>query len=196
MTVNMGEQTDERLMVLVVERDVGAYRALYQRYAAVVKGLSTNIVGDQAVAEEIVQETFWRVWTNAESFNQQRGSFPSWLFGIARNRSIDVLRRSKREHVEPLADEPWEQSTAVAHLIAEQDVAESASLAMQQKEVRAALAQLPPEQRDVIHWIYFQGRTRREIAQTEEIAFGTINTRARLALEKLRRALEAHSIEA
>lgn len=196
VTVNMGEESDERLMALVVDRDVAAYRALYNRYAAVVKGLAYKIVGDEGAAEEIVQESFWRIWANADSFDARRGSFANWLFGIARNQSIDMVRRQARARVEVWHDEPLEEATAVARLADDHDVPESAQLAMQEKQVRAALALLPAEQREVIHWIYFQGRTRREIAQSENIAFGTINTRARLALDKLRRALEVHELGA
>lgn len=179
-------------MALVVERDVVAYRTLYDRYAAVVKGLAYRIVEDDGAAEEIVQEAFWRIWANAGSFDARRGSFATWLFGIARNQSVDIVRRQARARVEVWRDEPLEEATAVALLADDHDVPESAQRAMQEKRVRVALAQLPAEQQEVIHWIYFQGRTRREIADSENIAFGTINTRARLALDKLRRALGAH----
>jgi RNA polymerase sigma-70 factor (ECF subfamily) len=108
------------------------------------------------------------------------------LFRIARNLAIDLLRRRK------FTLESLHIGTTIErHLVAEHDVVETAWVSLQQEQVHLALAELPPEQRDVINWIYFQGKTRREIAQEKEIPFGTINTRAKLALDKLRRALQA-----
>lgn len=195
------ELTDEALIHLVqTEGNIHAFRQLYTRYVPIVVGLSTKIVGDTALAEEIAQETFWRVWHNAASYQLERGTFANWMFGIARNLSIDALRRYKKMPTRPFVLDEFdreEQHHDLKWLSSDGDeVADTAWMRWRQKEIVAAMDELPPEQRDVIVWVYFQGKTRREIASQEDIPFGTINTRTRLALDKLRRILEGRGIEA
>jgi RNA polymerase sigma-70 factor (ECF subfamily) len=88
-----GEITDEQLIARTVRGDVAAFELIYDRYAPTVMGLALRVVADRALAEEVVQETFWRVWRNAASFQGQRGAFAGWLLGITRNLAIDVCRR-------------------------------------------------------------------------------------------------------
>ena len=188
------EVTDEALIAIVTQSgDVNAFRRLFERYSAIVMGLAYKMVGDHALAEEIVQETFWRVWHNAPSYNQEKGSFSTWMFGIARNLCIDALRRYKRVQIQSLEIDDahqWSKSEVVFAAPAV-DTAEVANTLIRHEHVRDAMEKLPPEQRDVIHWVYFQGKTRREIAAEQNIPFGTINTRARLALQKLKSALQS-----
>ena len=194
--MDLEKLNDEQLMALVNMQDMSAYKILYERYKRAVLGLSYRIVRDQAVAEEITQETFWRIWKNASGFNNQRGTFLNWMFGIARNLSIDKVRRKKKIEMQPLPEENYEtDARGQRPLPADHDVPEMAWTAMQHQKVKVALADLPTEQRDVVNWIYFQGMTRREIAQVYNIPFGTINTRARLALDKLKRSLLALGVE-
>lgn len=182
-------------MMLVMKQDVVAYKTLFERYKRSVLGLSFKILQDKAAAEEIMQETFWRIWQNADSFNSQRGSFPNWMFGIARNLSIDVVRRGQKIKMQTLPDMQQEHAYASPHFKADHDVAEAAVSLLQHEQVRLAITSLPEEQQEVVEWIYFQGKTRRQISQEHGIPFGTINTRARLALDKLKRALEAQGFE-
>ncbi|MFZ1398328.1 MAG: sigma-70 family RNA polymerase sigma factor [Candidatus Promineifilaceae bacterium] len=182
-------------MILVSKQDVAAYKTLYERYKRSVLGLSYKILGDRAAAEEIMQETFWRIWHNAASFNTQRGSFPNWMFGIARNLSIDIARRGQKIKMQALPDLYQERAEANLSYQDDHDVADAALSLLRHEQVHLAMTHLPDEQREVVEWIYFQGKTRREIAQEYDIPFGTINTRARLALDKLKRALEAQGFE-
>lgn len=184
--------SDAQLMTRVANGDMDAYRELYQRYSSSVMGLSYRIVKDTGTAEEVMQETFWRIWRGSASFDQKRGTFTNWMFGIARNLSIDVVRRHKKIQMEPLGGPPPEQDQPSRQYKSDHDVAESAWLSLKHEQVHLALSELPDEQRDVVEWIYFQGKTRREIARESGIPFGTINTRAKLALKKLRRALEVN----
>lgn len=188
----MKELSDEQLIARVKTGDTTAYKELYHRYASPVLGLSYRIVGDRAKAEEIMQETFWRVWDNVDSFRKQRGTFPNWVFGIARNLSIDVVRRRKIVRMEPLPDAHGDYAETSEQMKDDHDVAEAAWLLMKSEKVHHAMRELPDEQREVVEWIYFQGMTRREIAKEKDIPFGTINTRAQLALKKLKRALESN----
>lgn len=182
-------------MALVIKQDVTAYKTLYERYKRSVLGLSYKILGDSAAAEEVMQETFWRIWHNAASFDTERGSFPNWMFGIARNLSIDIVRRGQKIKMQALPDMHYEHAEASPHYKDDHDVADAALSLLRHEQVHLAMTSLPEDQRDVVEWIYFQGKTRRQIAQEHDIPFGTINTRARLALDKLKRALQAQGFE-
>ncbi len=191
----MNEHSDEQLVQRVTVGEAPAFRQLYERYGSRVMGLSIKIIGDHALAEEVTQETFWRIWHNADAFHEGRGTFQNWMFGIARNLSIDMLRKHKRIRLESLSEPSADHDKPVRQLQDEHDVVESAWASLQQEQVHAALECLPEDQRNVIDWIYFQGKTRREIALEQNIPFGTINTRAQLALKKLRQALQDNGYE-
>src|SRR3974377_670207 len=184
-----GEITDEQLVARTMRGDVAAFEVLYDRYAPTVMGLALRIVADRALAEEVVQETFWRVWRNAASFQGQRGAFAGWLLGIARNLAIDFCRRRGVRPQVLFSDADESPIERVPDQSA--DVAESAWTAIKNQQVYAALGDLPPEQRRAIGLCYFGGLTRQEIAARTGEPLGTIHTRARLALKKLRAALLA-----
>jgi RNA polymerase sigma-70 factor (ECF subfamily) len=184
---------DEALMAQVVAGDSTALEKLYDRYAAILMGVVLRIVQDRHIAEEIVQETFWRVWDKAHLFDNSQGQFSTWMYSIGRRLAIDHTRRQK---IRPQAarNEAEEES-----LLREPDgaphVAEMADLRIQQERIRSVLNMLSPEQFQVIELAYFKGLTRQEIAQEIDTPLGTIHTRARLGLQKLRTALEAAGIE-
>lgn len=169
--------------------DIVAFRDLYDKYSSAALGLSYKIVRNRKLAEDIVQETFWRIWHNSAQFDGSKGRFTSWMFGIARNLSIDAIRRNKRVTLQPVFDEQTQDEGVNSVLTEDEDMADLAWAEVRHKEVRSVIKMLPPEQLDVIIWIYFQGKTRRQIAQEQNIPFGTINTRARLALKKLQAML-------
>ena len=157
-------------------------------------GVALKIIGDQALAEDILQETFWRVWQNAAAYQSQLGPFTGWLFRIVRNLSIDAYRR---RNVRPQAilsangSDPILDETPDPDM----DVAEQAQAILTNRQIRTALASLPDVQRQVIELAYFYGMTRQEIAEATGEALGTIHTRARLALQKLRGELERDEFE-
>jgi len=192
----LSDTPDETLAARVARGDSAALEALYDRYASRVLGLSIKIVSDQALAEDILQETFWRVWQSAGTYQPQLGAFTGWLFRIARNLSIDAYRR---RNVRPQAvmssreqgDDPILEQTPDPDM----DVAEQAQSILRNRQVRRALASLPSVQRQVIEMAYFNGMMRQEIAEATGEALGTIHTRARLALQKLRGELERDEFE-
>lgn len=185
------EWSDEQLIAQVARGDTAAYEMLYDRYGSMVMGLALKITGDRSLAEEVVQETFWRVWRKADLFQTQRGTFTSWFFGITRNLSIDLLRRQKTQ-VQPVmeAEQIIEQTADPST-----DVPEAAWLRQKHQQMRTAIETLPNEQRSVIEMAYFRGMTRQEIAQATGEPLGTIHTRARLALQKLREELQMQGFE-
>lgn len=187
---------DEALVTRVARGDSAALEVLYDRYASRVLGISLKIVGDQALAEDILQETFWRVWQSAATYQSQLGAFAGWLFRIARNLSIDAYRR---RNVRPqiMMNTRGEDSVPVLEETPDpdMDVAEQAQAILTNRQIRNALASLPDVQRQVIELAYFYGMTRQEIAEATGEALGTIHTRARLALQKLRGELERDEFE-
>ena len=181
--------SDEFLAAQVARGESHALETLYDRYASTVLGISVKIMGDQAAAEDVLQETFWRVWRSAASFQSQRGSFTGWLFRIARNLAIDAYRR-RNIRPRPITDVDDSDSKIDQTPDPNIDVAEQSQLLLNHKQVLSALATLPRVQRQVIEMAYYYGMTRQEIAEATGEALGTIHTRARLALQKLRAELQ------
>lgn len=188
------ELSDETLITQVARGDSSALEALYDRYASTVLGISLRIGGDQMVAEEVLQETFWRVWRHAVTYQPQLGSFTAWLFRIARNLVID-LHRKQNSRLRILGYDSHDALDIDQTPDPNADVPEQAQASFKQQQVRKALATLPEEQRQVIEMAYFFGMTRQEIAEATGEALGTIHTRARLGLQKLRRELEKQNFE-
>jgi RNA polymerase sigma-70 factor (ECF subfamily) len=186
--------SDEVLMSQVARGSPDALEALYDRYAAAVLGICLKVVGDRALAEDALQETFWRVWKNASSYRAERGTPAGWLSRIARNLAIDSYRR---RNVRPQVLETSEGSDPVLEEVPDPDtnVAEQTQVLLTNRQVRKALASLPPGQRQVIEMAYFYGMTRQEIAEATGEALGTIHTRARLGLQKLREELDREEFE-
>lgn len=179
--------SDAALMARVAQQDRRALEQLYDKYAAAAMGLALKMLGERNTAEEIVQEAFWRVWKRASTFELQRGQFTAWLFGIVHNLAIDELRR-RRVRPNTVSTDAEDDSILELpdHAV---DVAESAFQRVTGEQVRLALRELPDAQRSVIELAYFEGMTHQEIAARLDEPIGTIHTRARLALQKLRETL-------
>lgn len=181
------DMSDLELLGQVQKQSRRALEVLYDRYAAKAFGLAYKILRDRDLAQEIVVDAFWRVWQRAEQFQKGRGSFASWFYGIVRHLAIDELRRRDARPV-PSEDEQLESALAndVTH---ENDVTEIVARQLYADSVRHALNSLPHAQRQVLWLAYFEGLTRQEISQRLGQPLGTIHTRARLGLEKLRMLL-------
>jgi len=180
--------TDETLLQQIMQHNTEALAALYDRYAQTVYQLILRIVREPAVADELLQETFWQVWQKAEQF-QERGSAAAWLCRIARNMSLDELRRQKARP-QSLALSEQEYEAAFANR-ADQSrrVEEAVDHAWTHQRLRQALEQLPAEQRLCLELAYFQGMSQREIAAHLDTPVGTVKTRVRLGMEKLEHLL-------
>lgn len=178
------EIPDDALIARIVARDRDAFSLLFDRYAGKALGFATRITGDQALAEDVIQEAFWRVWQRAGSFDPVRASFSTWLMGIVHHCAIDALRR-QRCRITPVELEAADHEL---HLTCDEnaDVAECAWLRIAGEQVRRALAQLPAAQRVVIELAFFAGFSRQEIAAHLNEPLGTVHTRARLGMNKLK----------
>lgn len=184
---------DVTLIGLVAHARPEALSELYERYSRLVFSLAVNSVGDPGTAEEITQDVFVRVWEGARLYKPDRGKVSTWLTSIARHRAIDQLRRR--------GSRPDRYSMTWAEVPPEamptgDNPREVTQLAMEQERVRAAIAQLPDEQRQVLALAYFQGYTQRQIAEILDHPLGTVKTRIRLAMQKLRQTLDVDEFNA
>jgi RNA polymerase sigma-70 factor (ECF subfamily) len=178
---------DETLIRLIAHARAEALSELYDRYSRLVFSLALNSVRDQATAEEITQDVFVRVWQRARQYRADRGKVSTWLTGITRHRAIDQLRRrGSRPEQHSVA---WAEVSPAA-MPAVNGPEEATQLAMQRDQVRAALAQLPTEQKQVLALAYFQGYSQSQIAESLALPLGTVKTRVRLAMQKLREMLQ------
>lgn len=175
--------SDGELLRRLEARESDALEALYARYSAYVMGIALRILGNREEAEEVVQDVFWQLWKSSLCYDPARGRFSTWLFSVARNRSIDRLRAGNRTPLRSDADE-------LERLASTDDQESETYLVERQKEVRAQLELLPSEQRAAIELAFFRGLSHGEIAQQTGEALGTIKSRIRRGLLRLRQGLE------
>lgn len=185
---NLSQQSDETLLQLVAQRNLAAYDLLYRRHAQVMYNLITRIVHDPATAEDLLQDTFWQIWENA---NQYRGSGAAlaWMMRVARNRALDQLRR-QRVRPPTVSDDAEE----VENIAAPSTTEEAVEIQMRRAQVQRALESIPEDQRLCLELAYFEGLSQREIADQTNMAVGTIKSRIRIGLEKVERLLRGSGV--
>ena len=183
------DRTDTELMAMISAGESEALELLYKRYAANVYQTVLRVVQDGALAEDLVQEVFWRVWRRSSRFAAKRGQVAPWLRALARNVSIDELRRLRARPVVIRAD--MEQSRMRELADDQADLLAAVIKQEQRHRIVTALQQLPFEQRQVIELNYFGGRSYQEIASALNHPLGTVKTRARRGLRKLKQTLVA-----
>lgn len=185
--------SDELLMGRVALSDSTALEQLYSRYGRVVYALSLKILANAEQAEDAVQETFWRVWNRGATFQASNGQFAPWLFGIARNLCIDELRRCQVRPTSLLGGADDQLLLAIPDDQPDMDLLTWE--AERRRVVVGALNELPVEQRQAIELAYFGGLSQREIAERLNHPLGTVKTRTRLALQKLKAVLQHQGID-
>lgn len=186
---NLAEASDADLIGRAADGDARALEVLYDRYSGVVFSFALRLVMDRPLAEELLQEVFFRAWQQGGNYSAQRGTFVTWLLSITHNMAIDEIRKRKRRPQKADSEEPEQVLAGVADTGAGADVEEEVWLGSLRDTVAAALKTLPPAQREAIEMAYYQGLTQREIAEALGEPLGTIKTRMRLGLQKLREAL-------
>jgi RNA polymerase sigma-70 factor (ECF subfamily) len=189
LTTSLIESSDADLIGLAALGDARALEVLYDRYSGVVFSFALRIVGDRELAEEILQEAFFRAWQQGGNFSSGRGTFITWLLSITHNLSIDEIRKRRRRPQKADSEEPEQVLASVPDTGAGGDVEGEVWLGALRDTIGTALADLPPAQRQAIEMAYFRGMTQREIAESLGEPLGTIKTRMRLGLQKLKDAL-------
>jgi RNA polymerase sigma-70 factor (ECF subfamily) len=178
---------DQRALRRVVDRDSGGLGTLYDRHGRAVFSLALRILGDESDAEEVTQDVFAQAWHRAGQYDESRGTVAAWLLVIARTRAIDRFRARR---VRPEGRVQDDGGLTLQQLPAtDPDVASEMMAAERGQRVRRALEALPFFQRVAIELAYFEGLSQREIAERLEQPLGTVKTRMRLGLLKLRDAL-------
>jgi RNA polymerase sigma-70 factor (ECF subfamily) len=187
------ELSDADLVGLTADGNADAIGVLYDRYSGAVFAFAVRMLGDRAVAEELLQEVFFRCWKQARAYSSQRGSFITWLLSITHNMAIDELRRRGRRPQRADTADPVQLLANVRDR--EPSVEDRAQLGALREEIGAAMRQLPAAQRTTIEMAYFDGMTQREIADALQEPLGTVKTRMRLGMRKLRDHLNEHEME-
>jgi RNA polymerase sigma-70 factor (ECF subfamily) len=185
------EGDDGDLAKRLQRREAAALGELYDRYGKLAYSLIYRVVRDSGVAEDLVQETFLRVWNRVQGFDAERGGLGPWLLAVARNRAIDYVRSSGGKMARGAMElEYAEQPTVFVNFEADvlsQDRA---------RRVRAALERLNENQRHVIELAYFEGLSQTEMAERMGQPLGTVKTWVRTALKNLREDLDVRAVTA
>ena len=178
---------DIQLIRLIAQSRQDAITELFERYKRLVFSVAFAIVGDQAVAEEITLDVFVQVWQKADSYRPELAKVSTWIMAITRNHAIDLLRwqRSRPESNSVQWEDRIIQNGPIIHNLEEQ-----IESTLNEERVRKAVAQLPEDQREALALAYFKGYTQSQISEALKQPLGTIKTRIRLAMQKLRKLLE------
>jgi RNA polymerase sigma-70 factor (ECF subfamily) len=174
------------IVARIAQQDQTAIAELYDRYARILYAVAFKILGIQEETEEVVLDVFQQVWRAAARYNPQKARVDTWLFMQIRSRALDKLR--SRQRVSRIQEVSLD-AVDIEVQAATSNPVEDVVILERRTMVVAAIKQLPPEQQQVIELVYFQGLTHGEIAAATGVALGTIKTRIRLALSKLRAAL-------
>ena len=178
---------DGQLLPLIAGGDKAAFAALYDRYARKVFSVARHMLRDHGRAEEVTQEVFLTLWQKAGTYRPERGGVRAWIMSVSHNRVIDLLRQQRR-NPPPLNES--ESSEVLSYLPSQVRTEEEAEKGWESDRVQAALKRLPPEQGEAIALAYYQGYSQSEIAERLGQPLGTVKTRMRLAMQKLRASLE------
>jgi RNA polymerase sigma factor (sigma-70 family) len=176
--------SDESLLAAMGAGDAEAAAAFLRRFQARVYGLALTVVRDRGTAEEVAQETFVRAWQHAAAYDSRRGRVSTWLLSIARNLAVDRIRTKRAQPIDPEVLMTMELPST------DPDPEHAGINAYDSVRVHRALKGLPSEQRQALLLAAFYGRTAREIAELEGVPVGTVKTRIRTAMIKLRSQLE------
>ena len=177
--------TDSQLLALIGHGENWALSEIHTRYARLVFAIALKILNDRASAEEIVQQVFTVVWRQAQHYRLERGKFSAWVSTITRNQCIDELRRRR---VRPMTNPGYWES--LDQLAGNDDPAQDVQAIFEEARIRKALQQIPTQERIVIELAFWGGMTHREIALHCHSPLGTVKTRLRLGMQRLKLLLQ------
>lgn len=190
--MDLSSLDDVTLLGLIARAQNEALGILYDRYGRLVFTIAIHVVGDEETAEEITQDVFVRVWEGASTYRPDLAKVSSWLVSITRHRSIDELRR---RGVRPEKDQmDWpedvgQEDSDLSNLPVLSGPEEDVEIHLQQRQIRHAVSALSPDQRQVLNLAFFKGLSHSEISEALGEPLGTVKSRIRLAMRKLRDVL-------
>ncbi len=177
---------EDDLLTRFRQKEKGAFEAIYDRYAPALYGIVTRIVQNETLAQDVLQESFVKIWNNADHFDPAKGTIFTWLLNIARNTAIDKTRTAsfrRRRNVKPVTEE------------AAQLITSSPAFDTDHIGIKTILQEeLEEKYRQVIDLIYFEGMTQKEVQEYLGIPLGTVKSRTRIALRELRRIFQAQYV--
>ena len=184
----MNQTPELKLLQQIQAGDEEALVALHAQFANLVYSVAYRVLNDQMAAEEVTQDTFMRIWHKSYTFDPQKGRFITWLLTVTRRLAIDVLRQRQRR----------EPNTGMLFMDEDPNLWENVlSTDSNSSDLRrtlvSVLSELPSEQRQLIELVYFYGMTHSDIAETTGLPLGTVKTRIRLGMQKLRLAWSAEA---
>ena len=182
-----GERDDAELVRAVGAGDREALRELYERFGGILFGTALRVLGDRQAAEECTQDVFVAVWKRASTYDPGRASVSTWLLTIARNRTVDLVRRRAARPADPHAEVETGDTAP--------DTGELVGAAETSHRVAEALAELPLPQREAVVLAYFHGLSHSEIAERLDVPLGTVKGRIRLALDRLRELAPRYALD-
>jgi RNA polymerase sigma-70 factor (ECF subfamily) len=182
---SLEDARDRDLVRRVADRDEDAFRTLFRRYGPVAKAVAVRLVRQGFMAEEIVQEAFLSLWRAPAAYREELGTFRAWLLSTVHHRAVDSIRREEAQR-RRAADAPPDPVT-------EEDAGEVVVDRLQAQEargqIRRAMADLPPAQRQILEMMYFDGKTQSVIAGELGLPLGTVKSRTLLGMRRLRASL-------
>ena len=181
----MDVPADEVLLERIARRDEDEFSLFYDRHASLAYSVAYRIMGERPGAEAVLQDAFVNLWRRANSYDGKRGNAQAWLLSIVRHRAIDAIRNRSRQPTLGLHDD-YDQP-----LFSTDDVWKNVANRLDRQAIVQALARIPWEQRQVIEMAFFDGLTHTEIAQRKQLPLGTVKSRIRIGMKKLRDLLVA-----
>ena len=187
---SMSKQDWAECMVKVKDKDKQAFAVVFQHFAPKLKQFAFKHVGNEQVAMEMVQETMTTVWHKAHLFDAEKSALSTWVYTIIRNLCFDLLRKQRGKDLHIHADDIWSSDYYPLDLVEryspEQD--------MLKEQVMRFLDCLPKAQRDVLQAVYIEDLPHQQVAEMFDIPLGTVKSRLRLAVEKLRHTMQADKL--
>lgn len=172
----MSSTSDDILIQKIKLGDTNAFEQLYDKYSAAINGILFKILNDEEQANDILQETFVKVWTNIKDYNSSKGTLFTWILNIARNKAIDLLRKKSTSN---------EIRNTVSNVNFNLENHQT-TFSVDAIGIKEMINQLKPELQIIIHLTYFKGYTQEEIAEELKIPLGTVKTRVRSAMQELK----------
>jgi RNA polymerase sigma-70 factor, ECF subfamily len=181
----------KNLLTQIAQGDRQALSQLYDRYSRIIYAIAWKSLNSVEDCEEVVLDVFAQVWKIADRFDANKGSIEQWIFTLARSRILDRLRKLQR--LNKVVTAAISDGKEIEFATTSVDPLETVEIAERRQQVLAALDRIPPAQREVIEMAYYQGLTHVEIAAATGLSLGTVKTRLRLGLSKLRAGIEHES---
>ena len=181
---NDDSDSDEQLLIAVGNhQDRVAFNALFSRFSNKIYAMGMKLTRNEQLSHDLVQEAMLTVWQKAPLYDLDRGTAQSWIFTLTRNRCFDILRKMKRQPATVSADDIWPQETDIDSQLVHE---EEGTMEVEVSKIQSFYGQLPAAQRAVVEQIYIHDRTHEEAAAVLEIPLGTLKSRLRLGVGKLR----------